>query len=141
MNKDTNKWLCIGCAETILPFNNEDDEQLFLGNLSELWPPLRHLPQSIAALLELEMLYNPLDLNESENSPLYEIDPDLQILNEMYISNNLLNSDYHISNTFQSRLQSMKVTREACSFFHLNMQNATSSSMAKERQLNAYFKT
>ena len=79
-NKDTNKWLCIGCAETILPFNNEDDEQLFLGNLSELWPPLRHLPQSIAALLEREIIHNPLDLNESENSPLYEIDPDLKSL-------------------------------------------------------------
>ena len=86
------------------------------------------------------MLYNPLDLNESENSPLYEVDPDLQVLNEMYNSNNLLKSDYHISNTFKSQLQRMKVTREACSFFHLNMQNATSNSMTKERQLYAYLK-
>ena len=129
--------MCIGCSENIFPFNSERDEQLFLSSLSELWSPLKDLPASIADLLELEYSFNPLELNESENSPLYDIDPDLQVLNDMYISNNLLSSSYHIENTFKSKLQNMSVTREACSLFHLNMRSA---SHVKGKRLEAYFK-
>ena len=132
-----NKWLCIACAQSIFPFNTERDEQLFLGNLSEMWPPLRHLPGSIATLLEIEKSFNPIEYNESENSPLFDVDPCLQVLNDAFISNSILSSSYHIANTFKSKLQTMNVTREACSVFHLNMQRATAD---KFRQLNAYFK-
>ena len=133
----TNKWLCIGCSETVFPFNSERDEQLFLGKLSEMWPPLRHLPGSIATLLEIEKSFNPIEFNESENSPLFDVDPCLQVLNDAFISNSILSSSYHIANTFKSKLQTMNVTREACSIFHLNMQRVT---IAKFKQLEAYFK-
>ena len=81
--------------------------------------------------------FNPLEFNESENSPLFDVDPCLQVLNDAYISNSLLSSSYHIAHTFKSKLQNMNVTREACSLFHLNMQRANAS---KFRQLEAYFK-
>ena len=55
-----------------------------------MWPPLRHLPGSIATLLEIEKSFNPIEYNESENSPLFDVDPCLQVLNDAFISNSIL---------------------------------------------------
>ena len=132
--KDTNKWFCIRCAECFFPFNNTDDEAEFLSNISESWFTSDTIPISIARLLE-EGSFNPLDLNNAPQTPLFDIDPDVQILNDMYVSNNLLKSNYHLSNTFKSMLQNQKVTRETFSIFHANIRSA---SPQKINQLVAY---
>ena len=82
--------------------------------------------------------FNPLDLDESMNSPFFDINPDLNHLNEMYVSNNLLSCHYFIANTFKSKLQTENVTREAFSMIHLNMRSASRDKMP---QLEAYLST
>ena len=80
--------------------------------------------------------FNPLDLNTNSQNPLLDIDPDVQILNDMYVCNNLLKSNYHLSNTFKSMLQNQEVTRETFSIFHLNIRSARSPQ--KLKLLEAY---
>ena len=82
--------------------------------------------------------FNPLDLDESMNSPFFDINPDLNHLNDMHVSNNLLSCHYYIANTFKSKLQNKNVTREALSMIHLNMQSASQDKMPR---LEAYLST
>ena len=79
-----------------------------------------------------------MHLDDSMNSPFFDINPDLNHLNAMYVSNNLLSCHYFIANTFKSKLQNLNVTREALSMIHLNMRSA---SIDKIVQLEAYLST
>ena len=125
-NKETNKWLCLACSQDLFPFNDTNDDEAFLSNISENWPNFRNIPASIANLIDHTC--NLLDLNESTNSPLYDIDPDLQILNEMYVANTLMSSNYYIENTFRSKLQNHNILRECFSLIHLNIHSANANS-------------
>ena len=137
--RDTRKWICISCSSRLFPFNDTRDEGEFLSRLSESWD-LTHskLPSSIARLMEESYNFNPLDLDESMNSPFFDINPDLNHLNSMYVSDNLLSCHYFIANTFKSKLQNTNVTRESLSMIHLNMRSASRDKMP---QLEAYLST
>ena len=127
-DRESNRWLCIGCAESIFPFNHSRDEEDFLRDISECWESsvkqwTAQIPISLARLLE-ERPFNPLELNDNPSSPMYNIDPDIQVLNDLYVSNSMLRSNYHIANTFKSMLQNHDVVRETFSLFHLNIRSA-----------------
>ena len=98
-NRESNRWLCIGCVESIFPFNHSRDEEDFLRDISECWKSsvkqwTAQIPISLARLLE-ERPFNPLELNDNPSSPMYNIDPDIQVLNDLYVSNSMLRSNYH----------------------------------------------
>ena len=89
----------MSCSSSLFPFNDTKDEGIFLSRLSESWDSTHsRLPMAIARLMESTYNFNPLDLDESMNSPLFDSNPDLNHLNVMYVSNNLLSCNYFITN-------------------------------------------
>ena len=69
-------WYCIKCSADIFPFNHFSEEDEFLLALSDYW-----FMNEIMGFNELKLqnkLFTPFELNENENSPLYDIDPDMQ---------------------------------------------------------------
>ena len=74
--RHSNNWYCTVCTGHIFPYNHHDDDEDFIVSLSESWQVAESVP--FDNLNMQETLFIPFDINENENSPLHDADPDLQ---------------------------------------------------------------
>ena len=65
----------------MLPFNNLDDEA-FYEAISKI--QLKKTPVSFQILQNQERVFSPFDFNEKSDTPLHDIDPDIQFYSDKY---------------------------------------------------------
>lgn len=118
-NRLMDKWFCPKCLDSVFPFNNIADEFEFIDALSELW--IKEINVSLAELCD--KLFNPFEINEDTNvSPLFDIDPDLQYYNT--ICNRTPNKcDYYLEDTFIKKCSHLPITSECFSILHTNIRS------------------
>lgn len=133
--RNENNWICITCCSDALPFNNIREDTYFIAAISEIWSKDPFNGTTLSRLAESS--FNPLELNESEFSPFFDTDPDLQILNRLYGSNDKFSSDYYLENTFRTAVNKNSVTKENFSFIHHNIRGARTNLL----NFQAYLKT
>ena len=93
IERHLNDWYCTNCIGNILPFNWIIEDEDFLLNLFEIQSKECSVP--LEFLLDEDKIFSPFELNENENSPLYDVDPDIQFYNNQY--NSILQScDYYL---------------------------------------------
>ena len=121
MKRHETPWYCKVCLSSSLPFMHINEDGDFLAALSELWTNDVASAESIGRLAEAS--FNFLEINEDTNSPFFDVDPDIQILNQLYGKNGLLNCDYYLEHTFRNKIKSMKIPEEAFSMIHQNIRS------------------
>ena len=71
-------WICMQCNSDILPFNNLESDDMFIEALYELTSD-----GSIDLSKIKDLIFNPFTLNENNNVPLFETDPDINFYNQI----------------------------------------------------------
>ena len=67
-------------------------------------------------------IFSPFEINQDLDTPLSEIDPDLQYYSEInYIQN--MNCDYHIDDSFQNNISNNTNCSNKMSLFHINIKS------------------
>ena len=65
-------------------------------------------------------VFIPFEINDESDTPLTEIDPDMQFyLESKYIKNT--NCDYYIEDTFVKNISKIQKQKRALSMFHMNI--------------------
>ena len=114
-------WYCTLCSSELFPFNHILEEDEFILAISEYWTVDENVP--IDDLLIQEKLFTPFDLNENENGPLFDIDPDIQFyVNQCGAS--LPSCDYYLENAFNKKISKLNVDDDCVSMIHLNIRSA-----------------
>ena len=109
-------WYCTSCNSTTFPFNHLVIDSEFLNAISEMWAVTCNL-----SLEELnEKIFIPFELNSDANNPLFDTDPDINYFDK--INGNVLNSDYYLEDSFNSRCQD--IPRDSFSLIHMNIRSA-----------------
>ena len=120
VRRGNDTWFCKLCVMSIFPFNMIDDDEEFISTLSESWTSDKI---SYDTLKQQHKLFTPFDLNECENAPLYDIDPDIQ-----YYSNicnaSLHKCDYFLEDGFNKSLSSLNIDDKCISLMHVNIRSA-----------------
>ena len=118
--RDMDDWYCIICTSNLFPFNQISEESEFLSGLSENWTTPNVLPYD---LLHKQNIFQPFELNDNQESPLFDLDPDLQFYNTH--CNAVLNScDYYLEDTFNTKMSKLKVNDKSFSLIHVNVRSA-----------------
>ena len=65
------QWMCPNCSGNAFPFNSLQDDDIFIESLYEL-----NFGGSIDLNRIKDMVFNPFVLNENNNIPLFDTDPD-----------------------------------------------------------------
>ena len=100
VNKEHNSWYCTRCIETVFPFYHIYEDTEFMEALSENW--ITDNPIPFETIFNQDKIFSPFDLNENTNSPLEDIDPDVQFYQNQ--CNNILHScDYIIEDSFNKK--------------------------------------
>ena len=120
-NRRTDVWFCTKCTNDIFPFNHYDDNEEFLIALSDSWQGSGTVP--FDKLSVDEKIFVPFEINENCDSPLDDIDPDLQY----YVNNcnpTLNSSDYYLEESFNKKLSQLNIKQGCVSMIHLNIRSA-----------------
>ena len=118
INRQENQWICIRCAEEILPFNNIDNDDDFYDALGEFWFNISDI--NINDLTK--KMFIPFEINnDSSHHPLFDVDPDLQYFNK--INQGGINSDYYTSDSFLNKCKPF-VDGKMFSLLHANIRSA-----------------
>ena len=104
----------------MFPFNHISDDEEFIVAISESWTCDT---VSYNELKQQHKLFTPFDLNESENTPLYDIDPDIQFYANQ-ISTSLHKCDYYLEDGFNKSLSSIDLSGKCISLLHINIRSA-----------------
>ena len=104
----------------IFPSNNTCDDDEFILALSDSWTC-----ESISfdELKQQEKLFTPFDLNEYHNTPLYDIDPDIQYYSNQ-VNASLHNCDYFLEEGFNKAVSSLNIKSKCLSLMHINIRSA-----------------
>ena len=98
-----------------LPFNHLTQDEEFYNTLSEFVNNITLAP--LHELTKSSKLFSPFEFNENFNSPLEDIDPDVQFYNSQ--SNTALHHcDYFLSDDFNTKLKRLKLSKNAFSMIH-----------------------
>ena len=74
-------------------------------------------------LINQQRLFSPFDLNEGSDSPLEEIDPDIQFYNSQ--CNSVLNScDYYLEDQLNNKMNKLGIKKNSFSLLHANIRSA-----------------
>ena len=93
-------WYCSACIASTLPCCHIDDEGEFHAAIAECFFSSSAVYKDID-----EMIFNPFEINDQVDTPLTEIDPDLQFYVEsQYVQST--NCDYYIEENFVSKISS-----------------------------------
>ena len=116
-----NIWFCTICSMGLYPFNHFFDDEDFMLAIADSWISQDKVPLTDFSVRD--MLFTPFDLNESQNSPLHDIDPDLQYYTNQ-IGNQLTSCDYHLEAGFNKHVSNLKINDECLSMVHVNARSA-----------------
>ena len=110
-------WYCPSCPGSVLPYNHFDCDDDFKCAVIEGMLYSKFKINEIS-----NKLFCPFEINQGIETPLPEIDPDMQFYsNSHYIQN--LNCDYYLEETFAKEVEDCSATRNSLSFFHLNIKS------------------
>ena len=102
-------WYCTMCVTNILPFIQLSDASDFVVAISGNNENKNKIPFDI--LLEQQKLFTPFELNDDHQSPISDIDPDVQFYNNH--CNSVLNScDYYLEDSLNAKLESLSIKKQ-----------------------------
>ena len=106
-------WYCPHCVQTILPFNHFDEDEDFFGAVME-----QRLNCSFRFHEMNSKVFVSFEINQESNTPVSEIDPDLQFYTE---SNCIQNTkcDYYLEDSFNDCFSECKTEDISASFFFI----------------------
>ena len=100
IQENNSTWYCQMCITEILPFNHNENEDVFMCDINCIETCSRTIEQLS------ELIFNPFELNMDDHySPLYDVDPDMNYYNELD-SHIGLNCNYYLTIPFH--VSSMK---------------------------------
>ena len=118
---DNNCWFCSTCTSDILPFNHLPDDE-FIPSLAESWEHYKSIPHDL--LTNSHRLFSPFELNDGPDSPLSDIDPDIQYYNNQ--CNSILNScDYYVEDSLNKKMAKLGLKGDVFSLLHTNIRSAS----------------
>ena len=122
IDRDENVWFCTKCTESIFPFYNIYDEVDFISCISENFTDKKYCLSKSS--LDHSSLFSPFELNIDDESPLTDVDPDVQFY-QNHCNDMLHSCDYYVEDTFCKRLEELSNYQDNClSMIHLNIRSA-----------------
>ena len=119
-DRATNNWFCMMCVQCIFPYNHFDDENTFMQELSNHW--VSGTMMSYESIKGQNKLFIPFDLNEKDNHPLHDVDPDVQYY--QVTCNDVLNTcDYHLEESFNRNISRLNIISDNFSIIHANIRS------------------
>ena len=117
-NRQQERWMCIKCSGTILPFNHMYDDCDFMNALSELW-----FSGTSLSLNELEKrVFIPFELNDDKSyHPLFHVDPDFQYFNRA--TDGMVKCDYNMEDIFNMKCAQRQLESTSFSMIHFNVRS------------------
>ena len=110
-------WYCQLCMESALPFGNVSDDDDYRICISEL--AMDHPIQ----LMQLNsQVLTPFEINDSVDTPLFDIDPDYQFFTDLKYATNI-SCDYYVEHTFCRLIQNKWNLLNQLSLFQLNVRS------------------
>lgn len=119
IERHTNCFFCTKCNTSIFPYNHLEEEEFVIA----IEDSLAKTPLiSYNDLKDMNVSFCPFDLNENLNSPLYDIDPDIQFYNKYYSS--LVHScNYYLEESLNDKLEKNDIKLNALSMIHINIRS------------------
>ena len=134
INKACNIWYCKKCVQDIFPYNHYDDDDEFNEVLAEGCSHNRPAPFDLVN--NCNKLFMPFELNENENLPIHDADPDLQLYQSM--CNRTLNAcNYHLEDSFNQNISKLNVSSNSFSILHTNIRSIPKNLNNFESYLNS----
>ena len=112
-------WYCPPCLQSIFVYNHYDEDQDFFAAV------LEGILDHTFRLHEINSkVFSPFEINQDLDTPLSEIDPDLQYYSESnYIQN--MNCEYYFEDSFQNNISNNTNYCNKMSFFPHKYQKPT----------------
>ena len=121
-NRHTDVWYCTECTNEIFSYNHYIDNEDFMIAISDSWQSTEGVP--FDQLTADDKIFVPFEINESDNTPLHDVDPDLQFyVNHCNPSAN--GSDYYLENSFNKKITQMNIKQGCVSMIHLNIRSVS----------------
>ena len=110
-------WYCPCCVKSIFPYNHIDDDDEFYSVIIEGVLGYSYQFQEMN-----KKVFIPFEINDQSDTPLTEIDPDLQFyLETSYIRNT--KCDYYMEDTFIKKISTPGNHNKKLSLLHLNIKS------------------
>ena len=119
IERETNNWYCYNCTAYIFPFNHLTEQDDFINALAENY--LTESCMSLHFIQSNDRVFQPFELNVDADSPLSDIDPDLQYYHNQYQSN--ISCDYYLEDSFNKRISSLNIDKRSFSLIHSNIRS------------------
>ena len=121
ISQNNSDWYCSMCISDILPFIQVEDDAEFVSTISGNNENKAKI--TLDVLKDQQKLFTPFELNDDHESPLTDIDPDIQFYNNH--CNSVLNScDYYIEDSLNAKLKSLNIKENCFSLVHANIRSA-----------------
>ena len=130
--RQLNQFYCTLCLNVILPYNHLDDEAFFKA-ISEM--QFKQTAVSFQILQNEELIFSPFDFNEKSDTPLHDIDPDINFYSDKY---SLHSCDYYLEGTFNDRILQNNVEDDNFSMLHANILSAQKNLASLEQSINIW---
>ena len=107
-------WYCPCCVQDIFVYNQLDDDDFYCAiseGISECGFRLHEI---------IKKVFIPFEINDSPNTPLFEIDPDIQYYMDMNYTENI-RCNYYFEDVFNEKMK--EVDKSSLSMFHLNVKS------------------
>ena len=121
VERDSNIWFCSKCCIDIFPFNSLEDEE-YSDAILDLHDSESAVPFHL--LFDTETAFSPFEFNDDGNSPLSDIDPDIQYF-ATHCNQLLSSSNYFLEDSFNKKLKDLNIPSNCLSLFHSNIRSAS----------------
>lgn len=122
-------WICSDCNGCVLPFNQCINDDSFSESLFEFYHD-----GSITLSTIRDLVFNPFSLNEKNNIPLFEADPDVNFFNDNCTKVN--NSNYMFEDQFNELVSGID-SQNQFSILHLNIRSLPAHRLELESLLHS----
>ena len=122
MERNLSQWICTRCSQDIFPFNHCENDDDFIESLSGLW----NIKPTNSFSKASDKLFLPFELNTSTDSPLYDVDPDLNVYCNFHNTYIPL-CDYYSEDTFNSMCKNNTIVDSQLSLIHSNIRSIPSN--------------
>ena len=126
-------WYCPPCFQSIFVYNHYNEDQDFFTAV------LEGILDHIFRLHEINSkVFSPFEIIQDLDTPLSEIDPDLQYYSESNCIQNM-DCDYYFEDSFQNNISNNTNCSSKMSFFHINIKSLPKHFDALDLYLNYTF--